>query len=149
PITVPSYISTPRTTSATYTLSLHDALPIFGQGRDRATGRRQRVLRQPGSRALAPVARVLLPAGRRAAARHGAVLPELADHAAGTGGAGDRTGLAVPGRTRRGQRAEEGDDVPRRGGDARRGRPRAPVRSAEHDRDQFRRVGEPLAAHRD
>src|SRR5690606_41188061 len=84
PITVPSYISTPRTTSATYTLSLHDALPIFGQGRDRATGRRQRVLRQPGSRALAPVARVLLPAGRRAAARHGAGLPELADHAAGT-----------------------------------------------------------------
>ena len=42
--------------------------------RDRHAGRRQRLLHVPGPRALAPGARLLLSARRRADARHGAVL---------------------------------------------------------------------------
>ena len=47
---------------------------------------------QPRARALAPPPRLLLPSRRRASVRHGAVLPDGAGLAAGTGAAGDRLG---------------------------------------------------------
>ena len=60
--------------------------------RDRRAGRGDRLHAQPRPRELAPRPRLLLPGGRRAAVRHGAVLPDRADLAARPGAARDRLG---------------------------------------------------------
>ena len=75
--------------------------------RDRHAGRRQRLLHVPGPRALAPGARLLLFARRRADARHGAVLHHRSRAAARPGRERDGLDRAAEVRTAGDQRADE------------------------------------------
>ena len=112
------------------------------RGPDRRPRRRIRRLECSRSRAVARRPRVLLPAGRRPAVRHGPLLPDQSGHVLRPGGA--RLGRDQPlvARAHGRHRPAGGDDDPGRCGHARHGDPGARLRRHLHGHGLVRGVGD-------
>ena len=128
---------------------IQTARAVIDAGRDRPADRGDGDDGDARPRVLASEPGLLLPAGRRAAARHGPVLRLGPDPAARPGAIGGRVGEpAAVGARRSAPGAREGERIPVRGADARHRRARTPQRRALDHHDELRRRRDDRRAHR-